>query len=179
MPSRIKNINVYFEYRDLIIEEQNPPNTDENSKEPEKEEDLVSEEPHDDIPEEENITEEEKVSSAEDKEPAPESTEEVGSKEEKSEETASDETDVEIMDLSGEAGKFADIDFDDDEQLKVMLKDFSDIEDLSIEEMMEIQGAIDDVMDVTEESESISTEVGPVDEVTEFLEDPYEGWGNL
>ncbi|MHA1111006.1 MAG: hypothetical protein ACTSRE_07875, partial [Promethearchaeota archaeon] len=94
-----------------------------------------------------------------------------------SEESVSDEQDVEIMDLSGDAGKYADIDLDDDEQLKDMLKDFSDIEDLSIEEMMDIQGAIDDVMDVTDESESVQPIEGPVDEITELLEDPYEGWG--
>jgi len=160
-----------------MIEEQNPQNTDENSKEIEKEEDSVSEEAQKDIPEGGDITEEEPLLNAEEKETISEDTEEPDAEEKPSEEPASDESDVEIMDLSGDAEKYADIDLDDDEQLKGMLKDFSDIEDLSIEEMMEIQGAIDDVMDVTDESESIQPIEDPVEEITELLEDPYEGWG--
>ena len=86
-----------------------------------------------------------------------------------------DDPDIEIMDLSGDVDKFGDIDFDDDEQLKSMLKDFSDIEDLSIEEMMEIQGAIDDVMEVKDETQAEPEELA--EEVKELGEDPYEGWG--
>ncbi|TFG19179.1 MAG: hypothetical protein EU530_07105 [Promethearchaeota archaeon] len=142
-----------------MIEERTPPNKDGTSKNLEKDEDMNSEEPYEKIPEEGDITEE------------------VDREDDISEEKASDETDVEIMDMSGDASKYADIDFDDDEQLKDMLKDFSDIEDLSIEEMMEIQGAIDDVMDLTDESEPISNVERPLDEVSEFFEDPYEGWG--
>ncbi len=142
-----------------MIEERTPPNIDENSKELDKEEDLNSEEPNEENPEEGDITEE------------------VDNEDDICEKKTSDESDVEIMDVTGEASKYADIDFDDDEQLKDMLKDFSDIEDLSIEEMMEIQGAIDDVMDVTDESESVPSVESPLGEFSELVEDPYEGWG--
>jgi hypothetical protein len=94
-----------------------------------------------------------------------------------SDETQVEESDIEIIDLSGEVDKYADIDLDDDEQLKDMLKDFSDIEDLSIEEMMEIQNAIDDVIEVTDKSESIAEIQVQIDSKQELLVDPYEGWG--
>ncbi|MBN2155967.1 MAG: hypothetical protein JW776_07990 [Candidatus Lokiarchaeota archaeon] len=88
-----------------------------------------------------------------------------------------EEQEIEIMDLSADVVKYADIDLDDDEQLREMLKDFSDIEDLSIEEMMEIQNAIEDVKEVADEAE-YSPEIEKMESEGEEIEfDPYEGWG--
>ncbi len=152
-----------------MMEENNPQNPSEDSEDTEKGEPSVTEEkakekvgeetPGDIIEQTENENENELPSDDEEViiQPPP------------------DDPDIEIMDLSGDVDKFGDIDFDDDEQLRAMLKDFSDIEDLSIEEMMEIQGAIDDVMEVKDETQAEPEELA--EEVKEFGEDPYEGWG--
>jgi len=85
------------------------------------------------------------------------------------------DSDIKIMDMSAEVDKYADIDFNDDEQLKSMLKDFSDVEDLSMEEMIEIQSAIDDVKGIPEDK--IEPEDFTLVETVEPSFDQYEGWG--